>query len=257
MSDAVVVSQAEGVMTLAFSRPDKKNALTAAMYSQAALALQEADQAASVRAVVIQGDAQCFTSGNDIQDFLKSPPAGQEAPVFQFMQALFACRKPVVAAVNGSAVGIGTTLLLHCDLVFVGPDAKLKMPFVGLGLCPEYGSSFLLPQRLGHTKAAQLLLLGESFDGAQAVELGLANAQLASGEACLLHAREQALRFTQLAPQAVLQSKALMRAPYLEQLKHVIAEEGALFVQRLRSPEAMEALSAFMQRRAPDFSRFA
>ena len=188
---------------------------------------------------------------------MQAPPAGQDAPVFQFMQALLECRKPVVAAVNGSAVGIGTTLLLHCDLVFVGPDAKLKMPFVGLGLCPEYGSSFLLPQRLGHAKAAQLLLLGESFDGAQAVALGLANAQLASGEACLRHAREQALRFTQLAPQAVLQSKALMRAPYLQQLKQVIAEEGALFVQRLRSPEAMEALSAFMQRRTPDFSRFA
>ncbi len=257
MSDVLLVSQAQGVMTLAFNRAEKKHALTRAMYSQLAQALREADDNAAVRAVVIQGDAQCFTSGNDIQDFLQAPPAGQDAPVFQFMQALLECRKPVVAAVNGSAVGIGTTLLLHCDLVFVGPDAKLKMPFVGLGLCPEFGSSWLLPQRLGHAKAAQLLLLGESFDGAKAVELGLANAQLSSGQACLEYAYEQALRFTRMAPQALLQSKALMRAPYLEQLKQVIADEGALFVAQLRQPEALEALTAFIQRRTPDFSRFA
>ncbi|MCJ8168688.1 enoyl-CoA hydratase [Atopomonas sediminilitoris] len=257
MSQPILITHEQGVLTLSFNRAEKKNALTADMYRLLGQALREADADSAVRAVLLQGDAHCFTSGNDVQDFLQAPPNGPDAPVFLFMQALLECRKPVVAAVNGSAVGIGTTLLLHCDLVFVGPEAKLRMPFVNLGLCPEYGSSLLVPLRLGHAKAAQLLLLGEAFDAEQTVALGFANACLSSGEACLAHAREQALRFTQLAPQAVMQTKALMRAPYLEQLKQVIAEEGELFVKRLRSPEAMEALSAFMQHRAPDFSRFA
>ncbi|MDT4870610.1 putative enoyl-CoA hydratase [compost metagenome] len=173
------------------------------------------------------------------------------------MRALFDFPKPVVAAVSGPAVGIGTTLLLHCDLVYVSSDAKLKMPFVNLGLCPEFGSSLILPRLLGHAKAAELLLLGEGFSGEQAASWGIANAALENGSATFARAREAALRFLDLAPSALEVSKRLMQAPDREALRKAIMEEGELFTQRLRSPEALEALSAFTQRRKPDFSKFA
>jgi enoyl-CoA hydratase/carnithine racemase len=257
MSEHVLVEREEGLLTLRLNRLDKKNALTRAMYSHMAEVLEHADSDPSVRAVLICGGEECFTSGNDIADFLQEPPTGMDSPVFFFMRALFEMKKPVVAAVAGSAVGIGTTLLLHCDLVYVSQDAKLKMPFVALGLCPEYGSSFILPQMVGHAKAAELLLLGESFTGAQAAEWGIANQALETGAATLAKAKEMAKRFQHLPPKAVEVSKELMRGPCREKLRQVIADEGALFNERLRSPEAIEALSAFMQRRKPDFSKFA
>ncbi|MGH8433332.1 MAG: enoyl-CoA hydratase-related protein [Pseudomonas sp.] len=257
MSEHVVVEREEGLLTLRLNRLDKKNALTRAMYSRMAEVLEAADADPSVRAVLICGSSECFTSGNDVADFLQAPPTGMDSPVFCFMRALFELKKPVVAAVAGAAVGIGTTLLLHCDLVYVSRDATLKMPFVSLGLCPEFGSSLILPQMLGHAKAAELLLLGESFTGEQAAAWGIANAALEDGAATLAKAREMALRFQQLAPSAVEVSKRLMKAPGREALRQVITEEGELFGQRLRSPEAVEALSAFMQRRKADFSKFA
>ncbi len=257
MSEHVLVEREEGVLTLRLHRLDKKNALTRAMYSRMAEVLEQADSDPSVRVVLITGGDQCFTSGNDIADFLQEPPTGMDSPVFFFMRALFEMKKPVVAAVAGAAVGIGTTLLLHCDLVYVARDAKLKMPFVALGLCPEYGSSQILPQMVGHAKAAELLLLGETFSGEQAAAWGIANQALEDGAATLAKAKEMAKRFLHLPPKAIADSKELMRGPGREQLRKVIAEEGALFNQRLRSPEAIEALSAFMQRRKPDFSKFA
>jgi enoyl-CoA hydratase/carnithine racemase len=257
MSEYVVVEREEGLLTLRLNRLDKKNALTRAMYSRMAEVLLQADADPSVRAVLICGGESCFTSGNDIADFLQEPPTGMDSPVFSFMQALFELKKPVVAAVAGPAVGIGTTLLLHCDLVYVSQDATLKMPFVALGLCPEYGSSLILPQMLGHAKAAELLLLGEAFTGEQAAAWGIANQALENGAATLAKAKEMAKRFLHLPPKAVEVSKGLMQGPGREQLRQVIADEGALFNQRLRSPEAIEALSAFMQRRKPDFSKFA
>ncbi len=257
MSDHILIEREQGLLTLRMNRLDKKNALTRSMYQSMAEALQAADQDKSVRAVLITGGETCFTSGNDVADFVQAPPNGLHSEVFQFMMALFDFTKPVVAAVSGPAVGIGTTLLLHCDLVYVSQDALLKMPFVNLGLCPEYGSSLILPSLLGHAKAAELLLLGEKFSGEQAAAWGIANQALPDGAATLAKAREMALRFQQLAPSAVLDSKRLMRAPGREQLRQVIEEEGALFGQRLRSPEAVEALTAFMQRRTPDFSKFA
>jgi len=256
MSEHVVVEREEGLLCLRLNRPDKLNALTRAMYSRMAEVLEEADADPRVRAVLISGSSECFTSGNDVADFLQAPPSGPDSPVFQFMRRLFELKKPVVAAVAGAAVGIGTTLLLHCDLVYVSRAAKLKMPFVNLGLCPEFGSSLILPRLLGQAKAAELLLLGESFSGEQAAAWGIANAALADGPATLAKAREMALRFQQLAPAAVADSKRLMRAPGREELRRVIAAEGELFSQRLHSPEAIEALSAFMQRRKPDFSKF-
>jgi enoyl-CoA hydratase/carnithine racemase len=256
MSEHLLVEREQGLLTLRMHRPDKKNALTRAMYSGMAEVLAQADQDKSVRAVLITGSDSCFTSGNDVADFVQAPPSGLSSEVFQFMLALFEFSKPVVAAVNGPAVGIGTTLLLHCDLVYVERQAKLKMPFVNLGLCPEYGSSLILPRLLGHARAAELLLLGEGFSGEQAAAWCIANQALDGSAATLARAREMALRFQQLAPAAVADSKRLMRAPGREELRRVIEEEGALFGQRLRSPEAIEALTAFMQRRTPDFSRF-
>lgn len=256
MTDHLYIERDGALLILRMQRPDKKNALTRAMYAGMAEVLNQADQDPTVRAVLLTGGEHCFTSGNDVADFLQAPPTGLNSEVFQFMQALFEFSKPVVAAVAGAAVGIGTTLLLHCDLVYVSRDAVLKMPFVSLGLCPEYGSSLILPRLLGHARAAELLLLGESFSGEQAAGWGIANQVLDDGAATLTRARDMALRFADLAPSAVADSKRLMRAPGREELRRVIEEEGALFGQRLRSPEAIEALSAFMQRRKADFSRF-
>ena len=256
MSEHVVVTRADGLLTRRINRPEKKNALTRAMYSAMAEALLAADAEPEVRAVLITGGAECFTSGNDVADFLQAPPVSQDSPVFHFMRALFELKKPIVAAVAGATVGIGTTLLLHCDLVYVSRCAKLKMPFVSLGLCPEFGSSLILPRLLGHAKAAELLLLGESFTGEQAASWGIANGVLDDGVATLEKAAAMARRFQQLAPSAVAVSKQLMQAPGREELRQVITAEGELFGQRLRSPEAIEALSAFMQRRQPDFSKF-
>jgi enoyl-CoA hydratase/carnithine racemase len=256
MSEHILVEREQGLLTLRMNRPDKKNALTRAMYSRMAEVLDAAREDRDVRVVLITGSEACFTSGNDIVDFLEEPPSGENSPVFQFMRALFDFPKPVVAAVSGPAVGIGTTLLLHCDLVYVSTDARLKMPFVNLGLCPEFGSSLILPRLLGHARAAELLLLGEGFTGEQAAHWGIANAALENGAVTLARAREAALRFLDLAPSALAVSKRLMQAPGREELRRAIAEEGELFCQRLRSPEAMEALSAFTQRRQPDFSKF-
>ncbi|MDX9664926.1 enoyl-CoA hydratase-related protein [Pseudomonas sp. P5_152] len=248
MTDAILLEREGGLLTLRLNRPDKKNALTRAMYSQLGAALQQADTDPEINAVLITGSLQCFTAGNDIADFLQEPPSDLDSPVFQFMRSLLECRKPVVAAVAGAAVGIGTTLLLHCDLVYVSADAKLRMPFVNLGLCPEFGSSLILPRLLGQAKAAELLLLGEAFTGEQAAAWGIASQALPSAEATFAKAREMALRFDQLPPQAVRISKQLMTAPDRELLRRVVEEEGKLFVQRLRSPEALAALSGFLKR---------
>lgn len=248
MTDAIQIERERGLLTLRLNRPDKKNALTRAMYSHLAEALKLADADPDINAVLITGSSECFTAGNDIADFLQEPPSGLDSPVFQFMLTLLECRKPVIAAVAGAAVGIGTTLLLHCDLVYIARDARLRMPFVNLGLCPEFGSSLLLPRLLGQAKAAELLLLGEGFSGEQAAEWGIATQALGSGAEALAKAREMALRFESLPPEAVRISKQLMKAPDREPLRKVIEEEGELFTQRLRSPEAVAALSGFINR---------
>ncbi|UVM39946.1 enoyl-CoA hydratase-related protein [Pseudomonas sp. B21-017] len=248
MPDAIQFERERGLLTLRLNRPEKKNALTRAMYSQLAEGLRLADSDPDINAVLITGSAECFTAGNDIADFIQQPPGNLDSPVFHFMLGLLECRKPVIAAVAGAAVGIGTTMLLHCDLVYVSAAARLRMPFVNLGLCPEFGSSLILPRLLGQAKAAELLLLGEGFSGEQAAAWGIATEALGSGEAALAKAREMALRFESLPPEAVRISKQLMKAPDREQLRQVIEEEGALFTQRLRSPEAMAALSAFISK---------
>jgi enoyl-CoA hydratase/carnithine racemase len=248
-----------GVATIEIARPEKKNALTASMYQAMVDALDAAVADRAVRAVLITGQPGIFTSGNDIEDFMARPPGqggdGLDSPVFRFMHALLDCDKPVVAAVTGAAIGIGTTMLLHCDFVFVSDEARLAMPFVGLGLVPEYASSLLVPQLMGHARAAEKLLLGDPFTGEQAVECGIANAVLPAAEV-VNHARRVAERFNALPPGAVREAKQLLRGPQREQVRQVIRTEAALFAKRLRSPEAMEAFQAFFQKRQPDFSRF-
>ena len=244
-----------GVAVIEIARPEKKNALTQAMYTALAEAIAAADADPAVRALLITGQPGIFTSGNDLEDFMQRPPAGAESPVFLFMKALTGCGKPVVAAVTGAAIGIGTTLLLHCDLVYVSDEARLAMPFVSLGLVPEYASSLLVTQRVGHVKAAELLLLGEPFNGERAVEMGIANAVLPAAEV-VHHARRMAERFNALPPGAVRESKALVRRGQRALVQDTIAAEAALFGQRLRSPEATEAFQAFFQKRKPDFSKF-
>ena len=244
-----------GVLTIEIARPDKKNALTRDMYQAMADALVAANTDKAVRAVLFQGQPGMFTAGNDIEDFMGNPPREENAPVFQFMRALLACEKPVIAAVAGPAIGIGTTMLLHCDFVYVADDARLAMPFVALGLVPEFGSSLVVPRLMGQRLAAEKLLLGDPFTGAQAVECGIANAVLPAAEV-VNHARRVAERFSKLAPSAVRESKRLMRAPDAEQLMATIRTEAEIFSARLRSPEAMEAFQAFFQKRQPDFSKF-
>ena len=243
------------VLTIEIARPEKKNALTQAMYTAMAEALEAANTDAGVRAVLITGQPGIFTSGNDIDDFMQRPPQGEDTPVARFMRALLDCDKPVVAAVTGAAVGIGTTLLLHCDLVYVSDEARLAMPFVSLGLVPEYASSLLIPALMGHAQAAEKLMLGEPFTGADAVDCGIANAVLPAGEV-VNHARRVAERFNQLPPGAVQGAKKLLRGPQREQIVETIRREGAIFASRLRSPEAMEAFQAFFQKRKPDYSKF-
>jgi len=244
-----------GVATIEIARPEKKNAITVDMYAAMAAALRNANADAAVRAVLITGQPGIFTSGNDLEDFMQRPKQGMDSPVFQFMKALSTCKKPVVAAVTGAAIGIGTTMLLHCDLVYVSDEARLAMPFTSLGLVPEFASSLLLPQLVGHVKAAEKLLLGDPFTPQDAVDMGVANAVLPAGEV-VNHARRIAERFNALPPSAVRESKRLMRRAGSAAVLETIAVEAGIFGERLSSPEAREAFSAFFQKRKPDFAQF-
>ncbi len=244
-----------GILTLHINRPDKKNALNLAMYQALADGLRQADEDDSVRVILTCGGEECFTSGNDLADFLSAPPSGPESPVMQFLLAISEARKPIVAAVNGLAVGVGVTMLLHCDLAYAGSGATFQMPFVNLGLCPEAGSTLLLPRIMGHQRAAELLLLGEVFNAEKACSLGIVTEVCPDGE---VHAtaRKRALQLSAQPAAAVRLSKELLKRDYAAQLRETILEEGRQFVSRLKSPEAAEALQAFMQRRKPDFSKF-
>lgn len=255
-SELVQTGLSEGVLTLQINRPDKKNALNLAMYAALAEALKGADSDAGVRVVLIRGTDDCFTSGNDLADFLSAPPTGMDSPVMQFLLAISEARKPLVAAVNGAAVGIGVTMLLHCDLVYAGSSATFQMPFVNLGLCPEAGSTLLLPRIMGHQRAAELLLLGETFTAEKACALEIVTSVHGDADVQAI-ARGRALQLAAQPAAAVRLAKSLLKREYAAQLRETIAEEAAQFMARLKSPEAAEALQAFMQRRKPDFSRFA
>jgi enoyl-CoA hydratase/carnithine racemase len=244
-----------GVCAIEIARPEKKNALTAQMYADMAAALAAAQGDKSVRAILITGQPGIFTSGNDLEDFLQRPPQGMDSPVFQFMRNLHGSDKPVVAAVTGAAIGIGTTMLLHCDLVYAADTARFAMPFASLGLVPEFASSLIVPRLAGHVRAAEKLLLGDPFSAEEALEMRIINAILPADEVTA-HARRMAERFNALPPGAVADSKRLMRRATQQQVMEAIAAEGEVFAARLKSPEAREAFTAFFEKRKPDYSKF-
>ena len=243
------------ILTIRFNRPDKKNALTQAMYTELAQIFETASTDSTIRAVLLAGQPDCFTSGNDMKDFLAAPPSTAQNPTLRFMQALAECTKPVIAAPSGIAVGVGVTLLLHCDLVYCGEQTKLSMPFVSLGIRPEYASTYLLPRLMGHVRACELLLLGEAFTAPKALEYGLVN-QLAPNTEVEALAREKALQIAQLPPTTVRATKALLKHWRADLVKGAIPFELGEVAKSLAHPEAMESVTAFLQKRKPDFSKF-
>ena len=247
----ILTESRDGTLLVRIHRPDRKNALTLAMYNGLTAALAEATRNPAIRVVVITGSGDSFSSGNDIADFLSSPPSGDQSPVFQFLAALRQFEKPLIAAVNGVAVGIGVTLLLHCDLVYVRAGATLQLPFVNLGLCPEAGSSLLLPRLIGYPRAAELLLLGEPFSAEQALEWGLINALGADAELTLDLALAKARRLAGLPAMAVQWTKGLLKRAETEAVRETITVESRHFIELLRSPEAAAALQVFANRRRP------
>jgi enoyl-CoA hydratase/carnithine racemase len=244
------------VAHIKIARIEKKNALSHAMYHDLVQAIDSAVGDASVRSILLYGEATVFTAGNDIEEFVSAPPIGENSSVFQFMRTFSHCPKPIVVAVNGPAVGIGTTLLLHADLVYAADNAWLSMPFVSLGLCAEFASSVLLPAMCGSAKASEKLLLGESMSAEEARDLGIVT-QVLPPDNVLPHAIRKAEKFALLSPDAVQSTKRLMRAPKQAAIDAAIAQEAMQFERLLHSPQAKQAMMAFMQKRKPDFSQFA
>lgn len=254
-NDPLYTELEDGIFLIRFNRPEKKNALNVTMYSALVAALQRAEEDDAVRVVLITGCEGCFTSGNDLTDFMSLSFNMEESPVIQFLGAISRSPKPLIAAVNGTAVGIGVTMLLHCDLVYAGSGAVFQLPFVNLGLCPEAGSTLLMPMMMGHQRAAELILLGEPFSAEKAFNAGIVN-EVLPDDKLLEYVRKKAQILAVQPPSAVCLSKALLKKNYAAALRAVIIEEGREFIGRLSSPEAAEAFRAFMERRKPDFSSF-
>ena len=253
MSD-ILTHQDAGVLTLTFNRVERKNSINVAMYDALATALEKAAGDAATRVVVIQGHETIFSAGNDIEDFLKNKPAGMDSPVFRFLRGIATFPKPLVAAVCGPAVGVGTTLLFHCDLVYAGDNAAFSMPFVNLGLVPEAASSLLVPQMFGYHRAAEALLLGESFMAEAALEVGLVNRVVPPSEANAL-AQAQARKLAAKPLSSLIATKQLMKGGQQKAVLERMGEEGTQFGRMLGEPAAREAMTAFMEKRKPDFSK--
>ena len=254
MAEHIVVSVQDRILFIRLDRAEKKNALTRGMYLGMIEALKQAEADSAVRVVVITGTQDCFTAGNDLMDFANAKP-GETSPAIVYLQTLAAAQKPVIAAVAGVAVGIGTTMLLHCDLVYAAPDARFQLPFVNLGLCPEAGSSLMLPELMGHRRSAELLLFGEPFGSERALELGIVNAVYPGGE-LLAEATAKARQLAEKPPSALRTTKALLKRNAAGAVAEAMARETEQFAALLQGPEAREAMMAFMQRRKPDFSKF-
>lgn len=243
----ITTSVKAGVLTLSMQRPEKKNALNLPMYTQLTKALRDAEQDSQINVVVLQGSSSCFTSGNDLKDFLAAGPLDEAHPVVQFLYTVAAFPKPLIAAVAGLAIGIGTTVLLHCDLVYATADCRFQMPFTLLGLCPEAASSLLLPQIAGYQRAAQYLLLAEPFTTHQAAQFGLVN-EIVSNEQLLAFTATKAEQLAALPAIAVQRSKALLKAPQLQQVQQTIKNELIDFGQLLSSDTCRQRLQAFFSR---------
>jgi len=251
----ISTSKSDGIFTIEFNRPEKKNAITGAMYQAMADALKEAEADNEVRAILFCGKPEIFTAGNDLEDFMKNPPKSSDSPVYQFMHNLSHAVKPVVAAVSGAAVGIGTTMLLHCDLVYAADNAKFSMPFSQLGLCPEFSSSVLLPQLAGYQRAAEKLMLGEPFLVEEAREMGLVNKVLPLAD-LQTFAHAQAAKLAALPASSTRTTKRLMKDNQTTMIDAKMMEESKYFGEMLSAPEAREAFMAFFQKRKPDFKQF-
>ena len=254
--DQIQTELKDDVLRITINRPEKKNALTNAMYTALAEAVEQGDANPDVRVMLLHGNGDSFTAGNDLADFMANPWKGQELPpALRFIRAVANAGKPVVAAIHGSAVGIGVTILLHCDLVYAADDTKLMMPFVNLGIVPEAGSTLLLPAWMGHQRATELMMLGEPFTAQRAYELGLVNA-VVPAEAVLTKALDVAQTLAEKPAAALRATKALMKKPGAAELQRAIRDEVEILSQRLVSPETREALAAFLQKRKPNFKQF-
>lgn len=254
MTGNVVAAVQDRIATIRINRPDKKNALTRAMYVAMSDAIRQAGEDAGVRVILLTGSDDCFTAGNDIADFANAKPG--EAPVaIEFLRTLAQAKKPVIAAVSGVAIGIGTTMLLHCDLVYAADNARFQLPFVNLGLCPEAGSSLILPAAMGYHRAAELILFGEPFGAEAARELGLVNRILGAHE-LMSTAVERALQLAEKPPAALRATRMLLQSGARDAIARAMDRETEQFAALLQGPEAKEAMAAFLQRRKPDFSKF-
>ncbi len=241
-----------GVLKLTFDRPEKKNAFNYAMYEELVEALDAAAADPNVRTILLRGRGDAFTSGNDLTEFMSSPPTGEDNVILQFLFRLVDQPKPIVAAVDGAAVGIGTTLLLHCDLVYASPKARFHLPFVNLGLVPEGASSLLLPRLAGSARATELLLFGDPFGAETALDVGMINAVVEDVDA---YALERATALADRPLTSLLESKRLLREDDRAEIREVIIREARIFGARLTSPEAMEAFTAFFEKRKPNFRK--
>ena len=244
-----------GVFILTMHRPEKKNAIDLEMFAAMTAALRSASQQTEVRCVLIQGGKD-FTVGNDLDDFKNFPAKDQDAPAFKFVREIMAFEKPILAAVTGFAVGVGVTMLLHCDMVFAARGASFSLPFLQLGLCPEAAASLLLPRLAGHQKASEMLLIGGAFGSGEASQVGLVN-HVVDDDKVVEIAAVYADKVAQLPPSAVRLTKALLKQETKDIAALRFCQEGDNFIQLLQSPEAKEAFDAFFSKRKPDFSCFA
>lgn len=254
VSEHIRTQRDGAVLKIEIDRPQKRNALTRAMYSALSDAIEAAEGDETIRVLLLTGGPSCFTAGNDLNDFLDSPPGREESPAGRFLRVISTAEKPIVAAVAGVAVGVGTTLLLHCDLIYAADSAVFQLPFVNMALVPEAGSTLLLPILSGFARSSELLLLGERFGAAEAERLGLVNRVLPESELGD-YALSRAFALAQQPPGAVRLTKSLMRRATAPALAQRMQEEGDAFVDQLQSPEAVEAMRAFVEKRPADFSK--
>jgi enoyl-CoA hydratase/carnithine racemase len=253
MSD-IITERSGSILRVQLNRPAKKNAMTSAMYITMADILNNTAKDDSARVVVWHGAGDSFCAGNDIEDFLNNPMGPADSPQSRLIDALINFDKPIVAAVHGAAIGGGTTMLTHCDFVYAGESAKFQMPFINLALVPEFGSSYSIPARIGYLRAAELLQLGQPFDAKRAVELGLAT-QVVPDQTLLATAAATAQKLSEKSAAALQACKRLMRQSTREHLERAARSENEVFSAQLRSPDSKEALAAFLEKRAPDFTR--
>jgi enoyl-CoA hydratase/carnithine racemase len=251
----IITSKQNEILTIEFNRPDKKNAITSAMYQIMADTIKDGEEDQAVRVILFCGKPEVFSAGNDLEDFMNAKEDLADRPVAQFLRNLSMASKPVIAAVSGMAIGIGVTLLLHCDQIYAAEHTKFSMPFAKLGLCPEFGSSKLLPEMIGYPRAAELLFFGESFSAEQAFDMGLINKVLPSAD-LMAYAYAQAAKLVVLPASSLRTTKRLMKARYADAVIAQMIEENKYFSAMLQSPEAKEAFTAFFERRKPDFLKF-